>query len=140
MRNTDHGYIHNFWMFGKNFLDITGKDIDAARDDHVLFPVQDIEVTILIKFSDIPGLQVGSSPLISPYCLRGLFRLLIVSPHQRGAIPHDFPDLSPGKFLPLIVNDANISSHDRGSYRSDLSLHLFWLQGCANSLGNSVEL
>ena len=48
-----HRRFTNRRMLVNHRLDLTGVDIFAARDDHVLGPIQDIEISVCIAITDI---------------------------------------------------------------------------------------
>src|SRR3546814_5349225 len=59
MRNSDDHTIKHRRMTEHNLLDLPGKHVEAARDDHVPLAVDDIDVTVCVT-------QIGSAHVCTP--------------------------------------------------------------------------
>src|SRR6266576_3714718 len=53
VRHSEDGGFANRGMLVKDRLDLAGVDVLAARDDHVLQAVQDVEITVRVLTADI---------------------------------------------------------------------------------------
>ena len=77
----------------ETLLDLLGVDVLAAADDHVLDPVDDSQVAVLVDDPDVAGVQ----PSV-PDHLGGLVRLAEIAAHHVGAADHDLAALT-GRLL-----------------------------------------
>ena len=104
----------------EDIFNLCGIDILASADDHILFPIHDIKVSILIHVSHIA--------CVKPAPLDGLFRLLWIFPitlENSITLHNNLPHFIRRKISSLIIYDPGMDMlrfHSTGTQ----PLHLFF--------------
>ncbi len=57
MGDADSGRFLHLGVFVKDLLDVPGVDVVTARDDHVLFAVDDVKIALFVHFGDVAGVE-----------------------------------------------------------------------------------
>ena len=89
MGNADRAGLLDFGMEVEDLVDVPWVDVEAAGDDHVLFPVDDVEIPILIHRGDVAR--------VAPAVAERLGRLVgpvLVAQHHLGTLDDQLPPLS----------------------------------------------
>src|SRR5258708_2349442 len=84
----DRGFA-NRGMLVKNRLDLAGVDVLAARDDHVLQAVQDVEITVRILTADVSRTKEAV-----PESKSSFLRIIPIATHDIRASSHQFARLT----------------------------------------------
>src|ERR1700687_5018263 len=90
--SADLGFA-NRGILVKSRLDLAGVDILAARDNHVLQAVQDVEITVRILTADVPRTKESV-----PERKSGFLRIIPIATHDIRAPSHQFARLTGGNF------------------------------------------
>ena len=83
-------------------LDLAGVDVLATADDHVLGPVDEHQVTVLVEPADVTGVQ----PAVDDR-RRGLLGPVEVATHDVRALDHDLAGLAVGHRVARRVDEAD---------------------------------
>ncbi|MCU0283733.1 MAG: hypothetical protein MUD13_07530 [Candidatus Nanopelagicales bacterium] len=110
--------------------------VPTAADDHVLGPIDDEVVALLVA----PGEVAGAEPL-AVHDLRGRLGLAQVPLHHVGAPDRDLADLTLGDVVPVAVDQAHRAALDGRADRAGLA-HLVRVveRGNRRGLGQAVAL
>ena len=128
----------NFRMLIKNFLDLPGIDIIPAADDHIFFPVDNVEIALLIHAGDVPGIK----PPIAQSLL-GLFQPIPIAQHDLGTPDTEFSFFPRGEvFLSCFqVDDLRVYIRAGQSDAADLALPIKGVSvGHGGGFGEAVSL
>ena len=98
-------------------LDLTGVDVLAASDDHVLGPVDENQVAVLVEPPDVTGVQ----PAVDDG-FRGLLGPVEIAPHDVGALDHDLTGLAVGHRVARRVDQPDRLAGQGQAHRSRLAL------------------
>ena len=98
----NHGTVLHGWVAPDDLLDSSWVDVEATRDDHVLFTICEMQIALRIDMADIPRVQ----PAINDGFSR-LIRGLIIALHDEIAPDADFSSFTAGKDAVLIVHNFN---------------------------------
>src|SRR5229473_1856597 len=112
-----HGSHADTRMAGQDILDLTWVDVEAARDDHVLLAVNDIETALSIGTRDVAGVQ----PTTRERRL-GLLRLMPVVTHDHRPAHANFTRLAGRNILIVVVKKPDRTGRGREAAR----LEQFW--------------
>ncbi len=108
VRHADHGGVNHVVVADQGALHLLGIDVEAAREDHVLLAVGDIEIAVVVPMAQITGVQ----PTIPQGCRRVLRAVQIALHHGEGAgragADQNFADPAIRQILAGIVDDANL--------------------------------
>src|SRR3546814_2319799 len=74
MRNSDDHTIKHRRMTEHNLLDLPGKHVEAARDDHVPLAVDDIDVTVCVTPAEVAA-ELPAIAADGRGCVRVLVKL-----------------------------------------------------------------
>src|SRR5919107_544356 len=117
VRDADHGRQGDRLVGEEHLLDLAGVHVEAAADDHVLGPVDDVVVAVLVT----AGQVAGAEPAV-PHDLRGRLRSVVVALHD--VVPADryLPDrVRPTlDVVPLGVDELHLDAPDRVADRAGL--------------------
>src|SRR3546814_17361407 len=94
--NADDGALRHARMGGERAFNLDGKDVLAAADDHVLQPVHDIDVALLVHPAEIAGMHPST-----PDPPGGLFGQTPISRNHNPAPDNTFAVLAERKFCTL---------------------------------------
>ena len=127
-------------MTEKRVLDLGRIDVLAARHDHVLHPVIDEDVTVLVHIGGV----AGAHPAVGD---RGGGRVGLVPValhHDRGA-DQDFPDRASRRLLTVGRDDLELDPRPGSAAGAQLALRRIMIgvrekRASAASLGHAVEL
>ena len=89
VRDTDHGSLGDRRVLIQDFLNLARIDVEPAADDHVLLPVDNVEVAILVDSAEVTGAEPAAGDRRS----RRL-RLTPVPLHDVVTGDHDLADLA----------------------------------------------
>ena len=53
MWNGEHGYFHHVGVIQDDIFKLSWPNVEPTRDDHVVFAVEHVQITIRINFSDV---------------------------------------------------------------------------------------
>ena len=95
-------------MRGDHDFEIARIDVEAARDDHVLAAVHQLQEAICIEASDIAGADEAFARGIAPFGLGGLVRLIMIAVHHRRRMTDDFTDSARADFATVLVDQTNV--------------------------------
>ena len=135
IRDAEHRHLEHRLVLDGDLLDVPRIDVHPARDDHVLLPVHEVEIALLVHIAEIarveppvhdgPGGQIGA---------------LVVPLHHERAAAADLADLAPGYVAPRLVHDAHLVEADRHAHGSRLAHRVRPVQDRHEPLGEPVEL
>src|SRR5882762_6994235 len=101
----EHRGLANGGVFVEDGLDLAGIDVLAARDDHVLHAVQDVQIPFRILITDV----AGSKQPVAERAQR-LFAIIPVTAHDVGAARNHFAGLPNAHLRSGLVHDAHIDA------------------------------
>src|SRR4029453_2754527 len=107
IRGPEDGDLHHGRVLDGHLLDVAGVDVHATRDDHVLFPIDQEQVAVLIDVPEIAGMQppVDDRP-------GGEVRTLVVAGHHERPPAEDLADMSRRHVAAVVVKDAHLVERD----------------------------
>lgn len=94
----------------EQLLDLSGVDILAHADDHVLEPVHDIDVTVLVDAGYISRVQPAVFQRFG-----GRFGLAEIAVHDVGPLHQKFARFSRGHIMPVCVHETEPLVRDSGT-------------------------
>ena len=106
----------------KHLLDLAGVHVVAAADDHVLGPVDDEVVAVLVAAGQVSAAE----PAVADGRCRGL-GLVQLALHHVVSLDRDLTDLTLGNLDPLVVDELELHALDGLAYRAGLSDRSAWL-------------
>src|SRR3546814_4453524 len=115
MRNSDDHTIKHRRMTEHNLLDLPGKHVEAARDDHVPLAVDDIDVTVCVT----PAEVAAELPAIAADG-RGCVRVLVKLRHLHCRAEGDLTHLVIGRDLACFGNDLGSGERRSEEHTSEL--------------------
>ena len=95
-------------MLGDDILDLGRIDVLAARDDHVLHPVDDIDEAVGIHVAAVAGMHPAAGERAF-----GFFRALPITHHDIVAAGDDLADGAERHGLVLGIDDAHLAAERR---------------------------
>ena len=108
---SDHGGLGDLRQLVDDDLDFPGIDVLAAADDHVLGPVDQDQVAVVVEVTDVAGVQ----PAVDDG-LRGLLRSVQVATHHVVALDDNLAGLTVGDRAARLVDDPDGLPGQRQSY------------------------
>src|SRR3546814_15427733 len=87
MRNSDDHTIKHRRMTEHNLLDLPGKHVEAARDDHVPLAVDDIDVTVCVTPAEVAA-ELPAIAADGRGCVRVLVKLRHLHCRAEGDLTH----------------------------------------------------
>src|SRR5229473_3397857 len=108
IRYSEYGCLAHRRMGEKDGLHLSGIDILAARDDHVLRPVQYVEVTICVLIADVAGTKEAASE-----SSRRIPRVIPVGAHYVCSARHQFAALAGVYLHARFVSDLYLDTGTR---------------------------
>src|SRR5207245_8329983 len=93
--HADNGNLGDIGMIADRAFDFGRVDVFAARDDHVLDTVVDIEIAVPVHVAGVAGAQ----PTLAVEGFRGGFRQIPVADHVRAGTRRDLADLARRQLL-----------------------------------------
>ena len=134
--NPDHRSLGYRGVLVENFFDLPRVHVEAAADDHVLGPVDD-EVIALV----VAGREVTCTEPIAPDHVGGRLRPVPVALHHVRAFDRYLSDLPLADVIPVTVDQPHFDAGDRGSDRAGLPLAVRVVEGShRRRLGQSIPL
>ena len=105
--DSDDGGFEDGWMVIEDVFDLDRGDVLSAGDDHVLGPVDDVDVAVLVDGGHVSGVE----PAVDDH-LVGLFLLLPVTTQDDVGAGDDFADLFvvPSDFAAGIADDPDLDA------------------------------
>src|ERR1700678_1373073 len=103
-------------MAEQRVLDLGRIDALAARPDHVLHPVMDEDIAVLVPVRSV----TGAHPSLANRS-RGRPRIVPVSLHDDGGSDQDLPDCAPRGFRPILPHDLELETGPRDSAGTQLA-------------------
>src|SRR5262245_9828227 len=107
MRRAKYGDFGDAWVLAGDLLDVSRVDVHAARNDHVLFAVGQIQETFLIDIAHVartkPAVNLGAGRQVGP---------LVVTRHHQRATPTNLADLARCKLRAILSKDAHFVERD----------------------------
>src|SRR5271166_1440232 len=117
-------------------FDLAGVDVLPAADDHVLRPVDQHQVTVLIEAPDVPGVQPAIDDRVG-----GLLGPVQIAAHHVGALDQNLAGLAVGYRSPGGVDEPNRLAGQGQSDGARLALPVQRIDGAgARSLRQTVAL
>ena len=95
-------------MQQENVFEIGGIDVEAARDDHVLLAVGDLQEALLVENADIAGTEIGDAVGVVPEQRLRCGIVVVVAVHD---LADASDDLAPGaerQLLAVVVDDLDV--------------------------------
>ncbi len=111
-------------MGADHFFNIFRENIKTARDNHVLFAIENVQKAIFIHLANIATAQEGAASLIAPNGGLGLLRPVVVLLHEAAAVADDLARFTRGKLATLIIDNPQIEPNDRRAHGPALVLLL----------------
>src|SRR5690348_12157858 len=108
IRDSDDGGFGYGWMLVDDLFDLARVHVESAADDHVLLPVHDVEIAVLVDSGQVAGLEPAAGDRLG----RGA-RVAPVSLHHVVTADDDLADLPDGQFGAFVVDYAHLDSLDR---------------------------
>ena len=90
-------------------LDLGGVDVLAARDDHVLDAVVDVEIAVRVHVACV----AGADPALGVLGLRGRLGVVVVAGHVVAREDRDLADLADGQFVSVRIDDLDLRAGQR---------------------------
>src|SRR6185295_17325288 len=107
-------HVLDFWMAIEEFLDLSGIEVLAAADHHVLDAADDVAIALGVDDRDIAGVH----PAIGVEHVAGLFRLVPIAQHDAVAAGAEFAALAARHDAALEIDhldlDMGMNAPDRG--------------------------
>ena len=88
-----------------DLFDFARKDVLASRNNHVLLPVNDVNVAFLIIAAKVPSVHPSVYNRLA-----GLVRLTPPLLHRRFAPNNEFADFTRGNVLVIFVNNPDMNA------------------------------
>ena len=114
MRHGEHRRLLHGGMLDKDVFDLDRSDLVAAAHDHVLHPVDMVEVTFRIHISEIAGVKPSASE-----CFRGRFGIAMIATHDTWPSNKDLPSFARFDVTVGLVGDSHLAQY-RSPYRSEM--------------------
>src|SRR5699024_7245178 len=116
-------------------LDLLRVEVLTAADDHVLDPVDDGEVAVLVEGSDVAGVEPSVDDRLG-----GLLGPVEIAAHDGGAGDEDLAGFAGGLIPPVLVDDPDLLTVDGGADRAQLPDTVERVDGgSAGGLGEAVS-
>src|ERR1700756_2708447 len=129
--NANHCAFADFGKLHHRSLDFGAVDVEAAADDHVFFPIDDVEETELVSIADVAGVM----PTEGANLIRSLWQLVIAEGNKRPA-GSDFSGLMRGQKVALVVHHCETNG---GTGATAASQALGMISGGGSSEGSLIE-
>ena len=112
--HADDLHVPDLWVGVDELLDLTGVDVLAAPDDHVLEPPGDLEIAVLVLAAEIAAVE----PAVGVDGLGGGLGHLVVALHDVVAPGHELPADPDGALLPGVrVDDLALHVGEPAAHR-----------------------
>src|ERR1019366_2746297 len=135
VRNSVNGDLADRRMLNDYFLDVLGKNVDAAGNDHVFLSINQMEEAVGISKSHVSRMQ----PSVDD-CLVSEIGPLVIARHQHWSTAGDFSHFAGGKLVPLGGDDTHLAERDWTSHRIDLRGEIATVENGDESFGQPVKL
>ena len=121
VRHADDRDLGDGLVGHQHFFQLARVDIESAADDHVLQPVDDVEVALLVQAADVARVE---PPVADRFSRR--FGPLVVALHDVVAADDDLAALADGQAIVLLVDDAHLDAGDGLAHaaRDAVELHV----------------
>src|SRR5665647_1094081 len=130
--NSDFTYC---WMLHYYLLDVLGKHVDSAGNDHVLLAIDEVEEAVLVGEPDVSRVQPSVNDRF-----RCQIRPLVVTRHQHWTTADDLADLARRELTSIIGNDAHLAERNRATNRVDLRSKITAVENGDEPLGQPIKL
>ena len=94
-------------MHRQHRFDVDWIDVQAARNDHVLLAVQNVQIAVTVKPANIAATQVHTRTFVGLHRLGRFLRLLVIPTHKDGGISDNLANFASWK-LSSIVSAASM--------------------------------
>ncbi len=139
--NPDDRGLDNVLVARELGLDVGRIDVEAARDDDVLAPVQEDQKTVLVEAPDVAGPDEAPPFRVAPLGVARLLRLIVISGHDRAGTADHLADVSLGDFVARLVDQANVVALHRLADGVQLVRELMGDEHCrAAAFGHAVDI
>ncbi len=114
--NANDGRFKHPRMLRDDVLPFIGKHLEAGDIDHVLLAIEDFQIALLIKSTDVTGVQ----PAAFAENKSALIGTLPIALHDLRPADTNLARLADRKIVPVIVTDNHVGRRDRKSDSADL--------------------
>ena len=114
--DADDGNVLDLCVRAEEIFDLNGINVLAARDDDVLFAVNEPDEAVLVLAGHVARVE----PAVLAEYLVGRLRILIVAFHNAGALDGKLADLARKHRAAALVNDPGLPAVARLADRADL--------------------
>jgi hypothetical protein len=135
VRDAEHGDLDHVGMARGDLLDVLRVHLHAARIDHVLLAVDEVQEALLVRVAHVAGVQ----PAV-PDRLRGEVRALAVAVHQERPAADDLADLAGRQVAPAFIHAAHLEVLRRHADGAGLAHRILAVEDRDEALGEAVEL
>lgn len=109
-RHADHGNLGDVGLLADHRLEIARVDVETARDDHVLFAVQQREKAVFVEAAHVTRAKEALAGLIEPFGFRRSGRLPVITGHHRARMADHLADFAARHLAIRIVDQADVVS------------------------------
>ena len=103
VRSPDHGGLRDGFVLVQHALDLGAGDVLAARHDHVLQPIDDVQIAVLVLHPDVAGVEPAATKGVG-----GRFRIAPVPLEHLRPSQHDLAALAHRDRRTLVVPDVEL--------------------------------
>jgi hypothetical protein len=94
-----------------------GIHVEAARDDHVLAPVEQHQEAVLVEAAEVAGADVATALSVTPLGRGRCLGTAVVAVIMPGEAADDLADLAARQLAPVLVDHADVVSRRRATGR-----------------------
>ena len=123
--NAEHGAVRHRRQLVQHGLDLSGIDVDAARDDHVDLPIAQVEVALLVEVADVAW---GEQPVTVGGAALGLVAVIGEVGVSGGAAGDDLAGLPHSEDPSVLVDHLHLRALQRLAHRTRMFEPLSGLQ------------
>ena len=126
-------------MLQHHQLDVRRIDVLAARQDHVLLAVDEIEKALIIEAADVAGAQPTTSRRIGPRGLERGVGPVVIALHHEPAIAADLAEFARPGLAIVVTHELELLARNGLADGLDLLVEVFGRQRRDDALGQPVE-
>ena len=139
VRDADDATVEHRGVLLEYRLDVGGKDVLAAGEDHVLLAVDDEKIAILVEPAEVAGAQPGPPFRVVPQRLGGGLVAVVVTAHHEARPADDLTGFARGQFAAGLVDDPEVGARHRLADRGRLRQHVLRVERGDDALGQPIE-
>ena len=139
--NPHHGTFLHTGMLSQFGFDVRGVDIEATRDDHVLFPIPQNQESVGIKTTDVARANESLARGVIPLHLPRFLGHAVIAFHDGGRMTHHLAALAGLHLHALLIDQPNVMARRRATHGVQLVRVVMGIQlGTAPTFGHAVVL